>query len=314
MANSHYLFLLLALFAALQTSTSLEHNLYSKSFGDNSSPALIFLHGGPGYNSVTFELSTAEKLAREGYFVIVYDRRGEGRSEGLAEFSLEESISDLRGIYAKYKIKSATLLGHSFGGILATYFALQNPDFVENLVLISAPISLQESFKHIISTAKTFYSDHKQTQNLNYIHMLEKMDTTSLQYAVYSFMHAMQIGAYKTHNESPEAKKIYEEMAEKPIFQKWGMKMAQDAPKGFWENNQYTVIDLRDDITKIIAREINVYGVYGTDDGLYSINQIDQLGELIGNNNLAFINDASHSIFIDQQEKFIERINTFLNK
>jgi hypothetical protein len=32
--------------------------------------------GGPGYNCAGFEVSTAQELANNGFYVIVYDRRG----------------------------------------------------------------------------------------------------------------------------------------------------------------------------------------------------------------------------------------------
>lgn len=53
--------------------------LYIKTFGDPHHPAIVFIHGGPRGNSVLFEGTTAQKLADKGFYVIVYDRRGEGR-------------------------------------------------------------------------------------------------------------------------------------------------------------------------------------------------------------------------------------------
>src|SRR5690606_27700777 len=93
-------------------------NIYQKAFGQASQTPVIFLHGGPGGSSIDFELTTAEKLAEKGFFVIVYDRRGEGRSDDdKAEFTFEQTFNDLKEIYREYGLSSATLLGHSFGGI-----------------------------------------------------------------------------------------------------------------------------------------------------------------------------------------------------
>jgi proline iminopeptidase len=54
-------------------------SLYIKTFGNPKDKPLLFLHGGPGYNAVNFEQSTADKLSKSGFYVIIYDRRGEGR-------------------------------------------------------------------------------------------------------------------------------------------------------------------------------------------------------------------------------------------
>ena len=182
-------------------------DLYSKSFGKNTDPCVIFLHGGPGYNCASFEFTTAEKLAEKGFYVIVYDRRGEGRSvDPKAKFNFKESFKDIQSLYKKYNIEKSTLIGHSFGGILATKFAQKNPKLVRSVVLVSSPICFQESFKTIIDSSRHIYTNNHDKTNLKYISMLEDLDTTSLEYAVYCFAHAMQNGFYTTSSPTQEAK------------------------------------------------------------------------------------------------------------
>jgi proline iminopeptidase len=63
--------------------------LYTKSYGDTKHTPIIFIHGGPSGNSTLFESTTALNLSQKGYYVIVYDRRGEGRSiDTTAKFTL----------------------------------------------------------------------------------------------------------------------------------------------------------------------------------------------------------------------------------
>lgn len=96
------MFFLLIVFCT--TTFAEAQELYMKTFGDNKDEALIFLHGGPGYNSAGFEYTTAQKLAEKNFFVIVYDRRGEGRSQDSnANYTFKESFEDLNAIYTKYK-------------------------------------------------------------------------------------------------------------------------------------------------------------------------------------------------------------------
>ncbi len=127
--------------------------LQVQTFGNEKNDALIFLHGGPGYNSVSFEQTTAKELAKAGFFVISYDRRGEGRNENLqALYTFEKTLRDLLGIYRKYKLKNAILVGHSFGGVIGSLFAEKYPEKVADLVLVSTPISMQKTLKNIIGT------------------------------------------------------------------------------------------------------------------------------------------------------------------
>src|SRR5262245_18657164 len=81
--------------------------VYSNAYGKKSDPAVIFIHGGPGYNCYSFELSTAQKLADRGFYVIVYDQRGCGRSgkDSSAKFTREESSADLLSVFEKYELK-----------------------------------------------------------------------------------------------------------------------------------------------------------------------------------------------------------------
>ena len=51
-----------------------------------------------------------------------------------------------------------------------------------------------------------------------------------------------------------------------------------------------------------------MYGIYGKEDGLYSEQQISKLAEMLGINNLLYLENCSHSVFIDQQTLFIESV------
>ena len=41
--------------------------IYSKAFGDPNNEPIIYLHGGPGYNSIGFEVTTAQNLPKAGF-------------------------------------------------------------------------------------------------------------------------------------------------------------------------------------------------------------------------------------------------------
>ncbi len=115
---------LITIFFTLSTLIGNCQSLYIQTFGENNAKPIIFLHGGPGYNSANFEATTAQKLSEKGFFVIVYDRRGEGRSaEANAKFTFEETFNDINSIYEKYGLTSASFISHSFGGIVACFIA-----------------------------------------------------------------------------------------------------------------------------------------------------------------------------------------------
>lgn len=308
-----FLFIVNFLFIALSFQSNAQE-IYSNSFGDVKNPAIIFLHGGPGFNSINFEITTAQNLAEKGYFVIVYDRRGEGRSTDItAQFTYEQTIEDLKSLYTKYSIKKAHLIGHSFGGIVATKFAKTHPNLVNSIIFAAAPIRMQSVFKNIIASAKPFYEKKKDSMNLKYIAMLEKMDTTSIEYSSYSFSHAMVIGAYTPKKLLPQAAEIYASFRKNPQSTK-AFEMNITAPKGFWKNEQYTTEDLTNEVIALHTSSLQMYGIYGLDDGLFSSSELEFIEELVGKNNFHRCENSSHSVFMDTQIEFLLTIDAWIKK
>ncbi len=304
---------LLILSFMLAGIASAGQKLYLKTFGDPAATPVIFLHGGPGYNSANFEGTTARALADSGFYVVVYDRRGEGRStDPAAAFTFREAVNDLKRIYGELDLKRATLVGHSFGGIVATLFAREQPEMVRAVVLVGAPVSLQESFRTIIRSSAALYQDKGDSVNLRYIAMLEKMDTASLPYSSFAFRHAMQNGFYSPKERSLQAKALYAGLRADTTLGKLSSAMTFPAPLGFHKNEHYTTINLAPALRELVAQKMPVYGLYGREDGLYSEQQVRDLGALIGGSNLRYLERCSHNVFIDQQAAFIRSLKAWL--
>ncbi len=298
----------------LVASQTYAQDLYLKTYGEPTATPIIYLHGGPGYNSTSFEVTTAQKLADEGFFVIVYDRRGEGRSDKLtAAFTYEETISDLNQIYEKYNLEKATLIGHSFGGIVATLFAEATPDKIAEIVLLSAPIKLQEVFQTIIDTCEVIYQKKADEVNLKYIAMLKEMDPHSLEYSSYCFMHAMANGFYTPEKMTAAASALYAEYSKSELF-KYANQMSYTAPQGYWEKEKYTSIDLTENLSQLMAQSIPIYGIYGKEDGLFSVQQIEHISNIVGVKNINYIENSAHNPFIDRQTAFLEALTNFMKK
>ena len=294
------------------TTTAEAQTLYIKTFGEPADKPIIYLHGGPGYNCSNFEASTAQKLSAQGYYVIVYDRRGEGRSKDKnARFNFTEAFQDINSLYDSFHIKKATLFGHSFGGVVATLYAEKFANKVAAVVLIGAPVSLQQTFKTIINKCKNIYTSKNDTLNLGYIKLLETMDTSSLQYSSYCFQHAMKNGFYSPAKPTDEAKSIYAALKNDSL-KKYFSQMTFQGPQGFHKNESYTTIDLTVKIKSIIKNNIPVFGFYGKEDGLYSEQQIATLEKIIGTGNLKYFENCSHNVFTDQQSAFFNTLKTWI--
>jgi proline iminopeptidase len=287
-----------------------QDNFYAKEYGDSNNPTIIFLHGGPGYNAFSFEFSTAQKLADNEFYVIVYDQRGCGRTKPDTNslYTFNEAFEDLNSIYKKYNVKTATIIGHSFGGTVGILFSKKYPEKVKNLILVGSPLSYQMTFKNIISRCKKIYSENSSPQ-LQYIEMLEKMDTTSLEYSSYCFMHAMPNGFYRAKNPSAKSKSINDSLKSNSMAN-YLSNMTREPVSGFFENEHYTTLNLSSNLTEV-KDKIKVFGIYGQEDGLFDTEQIALLQSIIGTDRFTLVENASHSVFIDQQDVFISLIKKY---
>lgn len=100
---------------------------------------VLFLHGGPGYNSHSFSVLAGPALER-ARTMIYLDQRGCGRSERPWDgaYSLDLLVADLEGLRQALGVPRLVLMGHSFGGLLALEYAARHPEHVAGLVLVGA--------------------------------------------------------------------------------------------------------------------------------------------------------------------------------
>lgn len=281
-------------------------NLYIKTYGNKENKAIVFIHGGPSGNSTLFEATTAQKLADKGFYVLVYDRRGEGRSaDPDAKFTYKEAFQDLNFILKKYNLKKVTLIGHSFGGLVATLYTEKYPQNVSSLILAGALFSQQETYDHILnSVAKT------DSSQLAKIKSIEKLNKNSAEYRKACFDLAGENNYFKMPNPTAESKQLYGDY-EASEFYKTNIRN-KNAPFLFYKNEKQNNIDSRPFLKEIKANGIPVYAIYGQDDGIFSPSQIKSIRNIAGENHFALLENCSHYLFVDQQDNFVLKIKTWL--
>ncbi|MEH0007868.1 MAG: alpha/beta fold hydrolase [Flavobacteriales bacterium] len=107
--------------------------LHADILGPGNSPALLVFHGlfGSGGNWMTL----GRRLARD-YAVHLIDLRNHGRSFHSSVMTLDAMGEDVARYVAHYQLQEAYLLGHSLGGKLAMYYAINHPENVSKLVVV----------------------------------------------------------------------------------------------------------------------------------------------------------------------------------
>jgi 3-oxoadipate enol-lactonase len=110
-----------------------EIELYYNEEGKGS--PIVFIHGWMDDHSMwNYQIDFFSK----NYRVIAYDQRGHGRSDKPQNgYSIKTLSDDLNNFTQKLNVGKFTLVGHSLGGMAAMLFALEHPEKVSKLVLIS---------------------------------------------------------------------------------------------------------------------------------------------------------------------------------
>lgn len=126
----------------------------------------IFVHGGPGAWSRSFEAMGGNVL-EERLTMYYYDQRGCGRSQPAAnnDYSLDRMIEDIENIRTLTGAEQVYIMGHSFGGILASSYAAKYPGHVKGLILLNATLSMPYSLKAQISFINELLNEHVTVNN-----------------------------------------------------------------------------------------------------------------------------------------------------
>ena len=88
---------------------------------------------------------TIDHLVEQGYRIVVPDQIGFCKSSKpeAYQYTFAQLADNTRKLLDALGIESVSVLGHSMGGMLATRFALQYPERVEQLVMLN-PIGLED--------------------------------------------------------------------------------------------------------------------------------------------------------------------------
>ena len=145
--------------------------LCTEAFGDPGDPPVLLIMG-IGASMLWWEEGFCGLLAERGRFVIRYDHRDTGRSatypHGQPGYTGADLTTDAAGVLDGYGIAAAHLVGVSAGAGCAQELALETPDRVLSLVLISSSPAVgtgrklpppNNAFMRFVSSAEVDWSD-----------------------------------------------------------------------------------------------------------------------------------------------------------
>ncbi len=112
---------------------------------EGAGPALVLINGGPGNTLHSFlpHFSAAASFSR----VVYYDPRGTGLSDwdpGDDGYSTSQMVDDLEALRQALGIDRWIILGHSYGGLVAQWYAVRYPEYLLGLVLVGSSVPVND--------------------------------------------------------------------------------------------------------------------------------------------------------------------------
>ena len=284
--------------------------LYSHALGNPDDQAIVFIHGGPGFSSYDFEATTAEPLARLGFYVVTYDERGQGRSAPAprSAFTYRAYAKDLATLIEKRRRRRPILIGHSHGGPIAIAFDQLYPEVAKLIVLVSAPVDFWQTMRNAEANCALRYEAQPGSgallaslkSDFAKISSERNGSEASAQTLANVFKHELfGCKLYSTAKPSSEESRLRSLIVDPPPAE-------EDSTTGFLANELYIY---RDWAGQVSARSGRYVGVYGDEDGLFSNESRARIKRLVGRSaggpRFFFVRGASHAVYIDQQETFL---------
>lgn len=282
--------------------------IYYKMMGQGQ--PLLIVHGGPGASHDYF-LPYLLPLARTNRLIFIAER-GSGQSEKLedpAAYTVENMVEDVEAVRQVLDLGKISLLGHSYGGVLAQAYALKYPENLTHLVLCStfhSTAKMNEVFKKI-----------KEKMAPELLARIEKMEKEGLyghgkEYEKGRYTPEYMIAAwgdgyfpylYQNH---PDAN--YDPVA--------NGNMSWDLYREMWGSNGEFVIDgnlksveYTDRLSTITVPTLITVGDHDECAPLLS----EEMHEKIKDSQLVIFPKSGHMTFVDQPKLFNSTVNEFLN-
>jgi pimeloyl-ACP methyl ester carboxylesterase len=130
-------------------------DLYYDEHGDGE--PLVLLHGGIHAGEMFGAILPA---LSEGRRVIAVDLQGHGHTADIDRpLSPELMADDIAALIEHLGLEQADVMGYSLGGHVALRTAIQHPERVRRLVVVSVPFSREGNFPEVVETMDAFGPD-----------------------------------------------------------------------------------------------------------------------------------------------------------
>lgn len=289
-------------------------DIYTEIMGEDSSPALLFIHGGPGgIGTADFIKYQGDRLSKK-FKVIAPDQRGVWRSEGISdneEISLEDIIEDFEELRRNLNINKWSVLSHSFGGYLAVLYANMYPNSIEYMVF-ECP-----SFNFALSERSMLKAAAKELRKLGNSELAEEYYKALREITDYKKINELLMKALGELGEScnnfmwyGNDKKIIEKIA--MSTKDGGVLWAKSTKTRFKLLKDWRVYNnVFDELSKVNKPSLLIKGKY---DPITCEVQTKEFMNRVQDKQVAIFDYSGHYVRIEESNKYCEVITSFIYK
>ena len=273
---------------------------------------LMVVHGGPGASHDYF-LPYLLPLARRNRLIFI-DERGSGKSEKLddaAQYTVENMVEDCEAVRQALGLGRISLLGHSYGGVLAQAYALKYQRNLSHLILGSTFASTRELNEALANMKAAMPSDDRDKleslekaglfgKGLPYERGRYPDEYAKLAWGVGYFPYLYQ--RHPNPNADPltdntsTAWDLYREM--------WG------SHGEFIVDGNLKSVEYVDKLSTIKVPTLIIAGDHDESDPVMS----KEIREKIAGSRLVILPQSGHMTFVDQPNLFLKAVSEFVNQ
>ena len=268
--------------------------IHYQTFG-HGDPILI-INGGPGFSSEGFQ-TIAEELASMGYLTILYDQRGTGKStlEAVNEttITMDLMVEDIERIRQDLEVENWIVFGHSFGGMMAYYYAAKYSDRVSAMIQSSSggmDLSLLGTAGGAID------------QNLS------QADRDSLAFWRERNRSQPSDANRKRFNDFFAKAYLYDDSFA-PIVSERMMQGNMQLNGLVWQNMRSIDFDCKKDMRNYAQAVLILQGK----NDILPIELAETAHEILPNSTLVLLDECGHYGWLDQKEKYYQAIEEFVD-
>ncbi|MBU1558319.1 MAG: alpha/beta hydrolase, partial [Gammaproteobacteria bacterium] len=267
---------------------------------------IVLLNPGPGGSHQAFHpyFSKASTSSQ----VIYYDPRGVGKSEWKPEqgYTVQQAINDLENLRESLGIKQWGVLGWSFGGLLAQQYALQHPDKLLSLVLVTASPGLPNLYA-------------SRERNLNRMTKEEQGKLKKIWEAIHRKARqenwekekTMRVWIYNKFKHAGWKLQFQNEPNEKDLASFAGPVSRVDAEYPEQMSRSANEINLEG---KFENFEVSTLIMESTHDITFTEDKPGALKENHPHAEMILFEHSLHTPFLEEEDKFFEKLNSFVKK